>query len=161
VCAAGEAKTTLTLEGLRDAMAKASLFRKLKVKHTIGTMVYANASDRDRFYSSPAYFLVAIESEVALKTAGAEVARLGSFGSSGYSGGIDGVFLLDRGWAIDFGDGKGAFQLRSPTGRSVPGWFGRESSSVLFDFLAWLSSVILRTVRSGPILPDYLLQEEA
>src|SRR5262245_21006656 len=32
------------------------------------------------------------------------------------------LFLLDRGWLIDFGEGQGAFKYRTPDGTTLHGW---------------------------------------
>ncbi len=159
ICAAGEVKSILTKEGLAVAATNARQFRALKPHRAKGTLVCANISDRDRSYTAPPFFLVVIESKVPLETVADELSRLGYFGAPGYPGGIDGLFLLDRGWVIDFGDGKGTFQFRSPNGESSSGWVYQESTSVLFNFLGWLSSVMLRTIRFEPILPRYLMEE--
>jgi hypothetical protein len=159
VCGAGEVKTVVDKPELADAFEKARRFKALRAQRAPGTLFAGNASDRDRFYTSPAYFLVAIESKVSLEAVATQLAEKGRYGAAGYPGGIDGVFLLDRGWAIDFGDGTGSLQFRRPTGESAAGWVFHESSSVLFDFLGWLSSVMLRTLRFEPIMPPYLVDE--
>jgi hypothetical protein len=92
---------------------------------------------------------------------GAELASGGRYGQDGYVPGLDAAFVLDRGWAIDFGNGDGAFQFRTEEGVSQPGWIAQHSSSPMFDLLGWLSSVMLRTIRFQPILPQYLAQEMA
>jgi len=74
-------------------------------------------------------------------------------------GGFDAAFVLERGWAIDFGNGDGALQFRTVNGAPVSGWVSQPSDSPMFDLLGWLSSVILRTIRFQPILPQYLIQE--
>jgi hypothetical protein len=69
---------------------------------------------------------------------------------------FDGIFLLGRGWAIDFGDGQGAFRFGEPGGGSATGWVVQGVDEVLFDFLVWLSAVIPRIVRFQPIMNLYL-----
>ena len=159
VCAAGEVKTVLTSKELTNTMEKARRFKTLRVRRAKGTLICANISDRDRFYTKPPYFLFAFESQISLDTIENELSLAGHHGTDGYTGGIDGVFLLDRGWMIDFGDGKGQLQFRKPDGEAVRGWVLQKFSCVLFDFLGWLSSVILRSVRFEAILPRYLVEE--
>lgn len=161
VCAAGEVKTVIDRPELADALAKARRFKALRAQRVRGTLYDGNVSDRDRFYTSPPYFLVAIESKVALEAVATQLAEKGHYGVAGYPGGIDGAFFLDRGWVIDFGDGAGSLQFRRPTGESIPGWVVHGSPSVLFDLLGWLLSVMvmLRIIRFEPVLPRYLVDE--
>ena len=70
---------------------------------------------------------------------------------------LDAVFVLGRGWIINFGDGKGSFQFRTPKGESIEGWAWKDSDSVLFGLLGWLSIVMPRMIRFEPILPGYIL----
>ncbi len=51
---------------------------------------------------------------------------------------FDAMFLLDRGWLINFGDGQGAFRFGQPDGDSTAGWVVQEVEEVLFDFLVSL-----------------------
>lgn len=159
VCAAAEAKTTLDRDEIHDAVQKARRFNSLKPQRATGTLFSGNTADRDRFYTSPPYFVVATESKISLETLVAELKSGGRYGEAGYVAGLDAVFVLDRGWAIDFGNGEGALQFRTVDGASVPGWVSQPSDSPMFDLLGWLSSVILRTIRFQPILPQYLVQE--
>lgn len=70
---------------------------------------------------------------------------------------VDAVFVMDRGWAINFGDGEGACKFVDSQGKSVPGWVWQHSDSVLFQFLSWLTCVMPRMVRFEPILAKYLV----
>lgn len=156
VCGAGEVKTVLDKDGVVRTAESAQRFKSLRAQRAPGTLFAGNEADRDRFYTSPAYFLFAFESKLSPEAVANILSAFGHYGEPTYAGGVDGAFLLDRGWVIDFGNGVGALQFRRPTGESVPGWVFQESSSVLFDFLGWLSSVMLRTIRFQPILPNYL-----
>jgi len=159
VCGAGEVKAVLDKDDVSGTGESARRFKSLRAQRAPGTIFAGNESDRDRFYTSPPYFLFAVESKVALETVADILSASGHFGDPGYAGGMDGAFLLDRGWVIDFGNGQGALQFKRHTGESARGWVFQESSSVLFDFLGWLSSVMLRTVRFQPILPQYFVDE--
>jgi hypothetical protein len=159
VCGAGEAKAVLDKPELTATVEKARRFKSLKARRAPGTLFSGNIADRDRFYTSPAYFLIAMESKISLETTAAELGKDGHYGAEGYTPGLDAAFIVDRGWVIDFGDGKGSLQFRQPNGESVRGWVFHDSDSVLFDLLGWLSSVMLRTLRFEPILPHYLVEE--
>jgi hypothetical protein len=156
VCGAGEVKTTLTASELGKALESSCQFKRLEPQPAAG-MVHSNPSDLERFYKCPPWFLVAFESQLTLaaiaertkqftRDEGLEPTRL-----------LDAVFVLGRGWVINFGDGKGSFQLRTAKGQSATGWVDKESDCVLFDLLAWLSSVMPRMIRLDPILPHYLV----
>lgn len=160
VCGAGEVKTNLTATELQKGLESSSDFKRMEAQ-TKGVMVYTNPSDRDRFYRCPPCFLVAFESQLTLAAIleknvqfttdrGLEATRL-----------LDAVFVLGRGWVINFGDGKGAFQFRGANGESVAGWADNESDSVLFDLLGWLSIVMPRMIRFEPILPSYMVPASA
>ena len=70
---------------------------------------------------------------------------------------LDAVFVLDRGWLINFGDGKGSLQLRTGNGQPVVGWAAKRSDSVLFYLLGWLSVVMPTMIRVKPILRAYIV----
>lgn len=161
VCAAGEVKTTVDRNQLQDAVQKGRRFKSLKPRRAEGTLFAGNAADRDRFYTSPPYFLVATESKISLESLSAELISGGRYGQDGHVPGPDAAFVLGEGWAIDFGNGDGAFQFRKVDGTSLPGWVFQHSDSPMFDLLGWLSSVMLRTIRFQPILPQYLVREVA
>ncbi len=161
VCAAAEVKTILDGRELEDALQKAQRFKSLRAQRAQGTLFAGNTADRDRFYTSPPYFLVATETRVSLGSLAARLNAGGRYGQDGYAPGLDAAFVLGRGWAIDFGNGDGAFQFRKGDGASLPGWVFQESDSPMFDLLAWLSSVMLRTIRFQPILPQCLVRDAA
>lgn len=161
VCAAGEVKTVLDGSGVRDTVQKAQAFKSLQVQRAAGTLFAANSADRDRFYTSPPYFLVAAETKIALASLADRLSAGGRYGKEGYVSGLDAAFVLGTGWAIDFGNGDGAFQYRSDEGTPSQGWVFHESTRPMFDLLAWLSCVMLRTIRFQPILAHYFLQDSA
>lgn len=155
VAAAGELKTTLTGDGLQTTLEKSAQFKALRAEEAPGaTMIASNPGDITRFVDHRPYFLVAARSELKLETV-AERVRAFDLATEGQI--VDAVYLLDRGWVVNFGDGQGAFQFVTSAG-SVQAWVQREvpPGEVLFDFFVWLSAVMPRFVRLGSPIGKYL-----
>jgi hypothetical protein len=155
VAAAGELKTRLTSEGLRETLEKSVRFKALRAEELQGAMLSSTPSDRSRFVDHRPYFLVAAESELKLETV-AERVRASDLDTEGQI--VDAVYLLDRGWIVNFGDGQGSFQFVTPANQSVQAWVTRaiEPGEVLFDFFVWLSAAMPRLLRLRSPLMKYL-----
>ena len=156
VCGAGEVKTMLTAGELDKALESSCQSKRLEPQPFTG-LVHSNPSDHERFYKCPPWFLVAFESQLTLAAIAESTKQFTRDGGIEPTRLLDAVFVLGRGWVINFGDGKGSFQLRTAKGQSATGWVDKESDCVLFDLLAWLSSVMPRMIRLDPILPHYLV----
>jgi hypothetical protein len=161
VCGAGEVKTNLTAADLREALESSSQFKRLEMRPGHGTMASSNPSDLDRFYKCPPWFLLAFESQLTLAAIAERTTQFIADGGIEPSRLVDAVFVLDRGSVVNFGDGQGSFQLRTPDGQSVTGWAIQESDCVLFDLLAWLSIVMPRMIRFEPVLGAYMVASSA
>jgi len=113
VCAAGEVKANLTSTELKNTLENSCQFKRLEIvlEHTMG---FSNESDRKRFYKCPPYFLVAFESQLKLSTILEKIegfVESKGFGVNEVNKILDAVFIIDRGWIINFGDGKGSYRL--------------------------------------------------
>lgn len=149
VSAAGEVKSKLTnTKQLENAIESSKVFKQLKIVKGRRTYYKANPSDK-RFYDSPPYFLFTFDSRLKLSTIKNRLEN-----NIGDEKIMDAVFVLNKGWIIDFGDGRGAFQLRDKKER-IEGWYFKESGKVLLDFLGWLHIVMPRFMRYDPILAMY------
>jgi hypothetical protein len=157
VCAAGEVKTNLTNTELRKALENSCQFKQLEMDPGKGTQAFANPSDLERFYKCPPCFLVAYESQLSLSRIQTGIEEFESKNSVEPNKLVDAVFVLGQGWLINFGDGEGSFQFRTPEGIPLGGWHWQNSDSVLFYLLGWLSAVMPRMIRFEPILPKYML----
>ena len=160
VCAAGEVKTNLTSTELNKALKNSWQFKQLEVVPGKNTMVSTNESDLERFYKRPPYFVVAFEFQLKLPSILKRIEdfmKSKGFGVNEINKVLDAIFIIDQGWVINFGDGKGSLQFRTPEGTSIEGWVWQNSETVLFDLLGWLSSVMPRMVRFEPILPLYTI----
>jgi hypothetical protein len=155
VAAAGELKACLTSDALEKVIAASARFKALEAEEPDGAVIYAAPSDKPRFYEHRPYFAIAAESELKLETVGERLAKA-DVKTEGQI--LDAIYCLDRGWVINCGDGRGAFQFRSPDGTSHPGWVIREipPEEVLFDFFVWLSIVMPRVFRAASPFLRYL-----
>lgn len=158
VCAAGEVKTNLTSTELKKALENSCQFKQLELDPGHGTLTSTNPSDLERFCKCPPWFLVAFESQLTTSRIQAKIEEFKNQNSVESNGLTDAVFVLGRGWVINFGDGKGSLQFRTPEGISLEGWQWQNSDSVLFDLLGWLSIVMPRMIRFAPILPKYIVR---
>jgi hypothetical protein len=161
LAAAGEVKTNLTTADLEGVLEAGREFKQLRRKPTPGTIsaISARPSDVTRFHRTPPFFLFALESQLALPTIWEKLKEAGSFRVDGPEidqNTIDGVFVLDRGWVIDFAAGDGVFQFLTPDMKSLQGWIAQPSQRVLFDLMHWLSSVMPRQTFDRPIALNYL-----
>jgi hypothetical protein len=157
VSAAGEVKTVLNSQHLESTIRAAQTFKNLRTTYSSGCMINSNKSDAERFYSCPPYFLVAFESELSLPSIVSKIKAANPNISEKPYRSIDAIFVLDRGRAINFGDGSGTFRGIDNAGHSAKGWHGGDSHTVLFDFLGWLSAVMPIVLWFRPIITSYLL----
>ena len=156
VCAAGEVKANLSSTELEQALQNSLDFKQLEIKPGKNTIASTNQSDRNRFYKCTPWFLFAYESQISLQNIHKKILEFANSNSIENNRLVDAAFILGRGWVINFGDGEGAFKFRTPQGESVGGFIPQETSSVLFDFLAWLHAVMPRMLQLTPILPHYI-----
>lgn len=157
VLAAGEVKTKLTSMELNKALKNSKRFKKLEMVIR-GNIASTTESDINRFFRCPPWFLIAFESQLTLSSIHKKIVEFQTVEVIDDNRLIDAVFILDCGWIINFGDGQGAYKLKTLEGTSIPGFVYKESNSVLFDLLGWLSVVMPQMVRLSPILPNYILQ---
>ena len=164
VCAAGEAKTVLTdskTSGLPKVIEDSCKFKELdmKFKELRGTFIHTNESDAERFYRCPPWFLIAFESRNTLATILRKVIAYQNDHNVCDNRMVDAIFILGRGWIINFGDGKGSFKWYKDPERkeSQPGWVYNKTDSVLLVLLSWLLSVMPKTIQFEPWIVRYLL----
>jgi hypothetical protein len=157
VSAAGEVKTILNSANLSSTIAASRRFKSLRITHSKGNTIHTNISDQKRFYTCPPYFLFAFESELSLPTIIDNFNAAAPDVSAKPYPLVDAVFVMNKGWAVNFGDGQGAFQFVTPAGKSLSGWVWQPSESVLFECLAWLAAVMPRIVRYEPLIIGYMI----
>jgi hypothetical protein len=155
VIGAGEVKSVLTAQELAKAVDNSRAFKALQAWFNKGDTVAATPSDRARYLGRPPYFLFAFESSLSLESIRERLAA--ESGGSIATNLVDGVFVLDKGSMINYGDGQGGFKMMGPGGKPVVGWAG-SNRDVLVTMLAWFSVVMLRVKRIQPILPAYLVK---
>jgi hypothetical protein len=161
VCAGGELKSLLGHTELADVIAKGSRFKRLRYRAHSGAQVYGrHEADLDRFYESPPFIGVAVESSVSVQTMLDRLASAPTVPSSDGVGGsqdpVDAIFLLDRGVALNLGDGNGQLKFLEPNGNLVAGWVFYETNTVLAEMLVWLYRVMPRfSMMSGSPINNY------
>jgi len=156
VSAAGEVKTVLNSSHLKTAIVASQKFKVLRVTHAQGNQIHTNESDRERFYNCPPYFVFAFESELEIPTIIRELnAAAPNIAAKPYPL-IDAVFILNKGWATNFGDGLGALTFIDSTGEKHLGWVWKEAENVLFDCLGWIAGVMPVVRRFEPIIIGYM-----
>jgi hypothetical protein len=157
VSAVGEVKTVLNSTHLNSIIAASRKFKALRITHAKGTMIHTNPSDRERFYTCPPYFLFAFESELSFPTIIDTLnAAAPDITAQPYPL-VDAVFVMNKGWAVNFGDGQGGFQFVTPEGKPMSGWVWQPAEFVLFECLAWLSAVMPHMVRYEPVIIGYMI----
>lgn len=154
VAVVGEIKSQLTSDHLDATVANGQRLRELRVEFPDRTVVHASPSDVQRFAERPPFFLFAMESQLSLTTVLERV-------RAAPSRSVDAVFLLDRGYLIDFGDGRGSFRfLQRGDHRSLPGWQGKaDPSDVLDAFLDWVIAMTMPVrvpVNPADLHPRYI-----
>lgn len=160
ILALGEIKTVLTSQELKNALSNSLLYKKLKTTHGKGSIVSANPSDLKRYYEHPPFFLFCYESQLSLEKIKYNIEKFVSENSIGNLQVIDAVFVLGKGYVINFGDGQETFQFRTPEGRKVTDWVIKVSDSVLFDFFSYLSVTMPKIIRFVPIIANYLFKPD-
>lgn len=160
VSAVGEIKTILTSQELINTLKNSVLYKKLKKANSTGSMVLSNQSDLKRYHEHPPFFLFAYESQVSLTSIFSSIEKFVTNNSHNNLAIIDAVFILDKGWLINFGDGKGALQFRRTTdGQSLEGWIFQESDAVLFNLFRYISITMPKEKRLQPILTHYFFSD--
>jgi hypothetical protein len=158
VAAAAEVKTKLTAEELRDCLRKAERFKALEAVLGKATMLPSPTqrgnpnSDLLRFYRRRPFFVFAYEGAIDENTL---LGIAASRDQPNEPPPIDAIFILDKGFALNYWDGNGALgYLDLTTNKIAQGWrWSAEPSLTLVWLLLWLNSVMPRfAVRSSPLL---------
>lgn len=160
VSAAAEVKSVMKSGELDDIIAKGAKFRTLRTTYGAGSQRFTNESDARRFYVSPPFFGVAIESPMPAQTILHRLLDTEEVPSPEPSGGtlppVDALFVLDRGIFINFGDGKGAFASFDPVfGHYQEGWVYHGDENVLVSLFTWLHATMPRVLRFTSVAVPY------
>lgn len=157
VSGAGEVKAVLTSAHLDSTIESSRRFKKLVAEPGMNSTVSANPVELERFYRTPPFFLLALESQLTLDTVWKTLASKGHYGNPATPRQLDAVFILGQGGLIDCGQGDGSFGLVDANGTKLKGWAKIGDDSVLFSLLAWLTIAMPREVRYEPILAKYMV----
>ena len=159
ISAIGEVKTTLTTQELQNTLNNSIKYKKLQMTHSSGEVIHSNESDLKRYYEHPPFFLFAYESQISLETIKQKIEEFLTENYLTLTNIMDAVFILDKGWIINFGDGQGSLQHRTPDGKLGEGWISNSTDTVLFDFFYYISVTMPKIIRFEPILVNYFFNE--
>ncbi|MBF0319975.1 MAG: hypothetical protein HQL01_09285 [Nitrospirae bacterium] len=147
VAAVGEVKTALTSVELSNIIDNSKGFKQLKAIQPQGALFTTTASEH-HYYINPPYFLVAYESQLTLETIYNKILESKEVKM------LDAIFLLDRGYLINVGDGQGSFRMVDSNKKQLSGW-SLNSSNELAVLVMWLSSVMPYTIGGMPVILPY------
>lgn len=153
VAGAAEVKASLDRSGLETSLEAASRFSMLRPNLPRSSAVMWTSEVSEPFEVPPPWVLFAYESRITLDQVAARItaAELPSVRSP-----IDGVFVLDQGFVLNFSR-PGGIRFGIPGESSVEGWHPVRSSAVLLHLLGWLSVMMPKHVLTGAsILFEYV-----
>ena len=161
VSAGGELKSTFGTKELADVLDKGARFKRLRYRAHAGAEV-AGRHDADlaRFHESPPFLVLALETSVATGTLLDRLADSPTVPAPDGKGApqdpVDAVFLLDRGVALNLGNGNGQIKFVGANDEPIPGWVFYESHTVLAEMLTWVYRVMPRySMRSSTPINNY------
>ena len=159
VVGAAEIKSVLNSDHLEKAINCSRKFKELKYELGRGTEgKVSSPSDLKRYYGRPPFFLFAFESDLSLDSIHNRLKNeIDKDTGDVKKDLLDAVFIIGKGWLINFGDGTESFRFQTKNGDSLPGWQGKKTASVLVPLLSWLSYVMPKMKRVVPVLHTYLL----
>jgi hypothetical protein len=154
VSGAGEIKAVLTGTELNTSLRNSLKFKSLECLPVNGMTYIKKSSDRDLLLNHPPWFLVAFESQISLEKVQQKIIEFSNLDIQ--SNFLDAVFILNRGWVINFRDGQASFRYSSPDGTNAKGWCFKGSDTVLFDLLTWMTVIMPRKIWMEPFLQYYM-----
>ena len=129
-----------------------------------GDMRSVNEVDAQRYYTTPPFFVIAMESNVSIPTLLERLTQapnvLAASGAGPLLSPIDGVFILGSGSALEFVGGS-SLSLSDNNGGLVSGWAFLENDSALVTMLSWLNFAMPRIQRFSSIALQYLRQQSS
>jgi hypothetical protein len=166
VVAAGEVRSFLARERLAEAIYAGAKFKRLRNQYSVGDEAFSNPADVARFYECPPFFVFAFETSIKVPQLIEQLVttrpQRSAFGSGSPLAPVDAVFILDKGCAIDLGNGRGslAYLRTVEEQRTAPvtGWVWQRTEHVLVDLLLWLSVTMPRVKRVRSIGGHYLVK---
>ena len=159
VACAGEVKTNLNSADIDTLIQSCIRFKSIKPVLQKGASVFGNTSDIERFINQRPYFIFAYESQLKIETIYQKLCGYYDQNHTPINSQIDGVFCLDRGTIVNFGDGKGGLQYSTMEKKSLPGLqlTSIDGEQVLLDLMSWLSVSIMKFTLPNSPLTQYLV----
>lgn len=159
VAAGAEIKALLTTDHLAASIQNCGRFRQLRPRWGGQAEVLGSDEDIQRFYRNPPYFVFAYESQLTIETIAERVAATHNIADGRRGEAIDGVFVLDRGYVLNFGYGRSAFVAQDGEGERLKGFFHDDQEPPLLALMRWLPLVLAAPMSQLPILSQYLLPD--
>lgn len=157
VGAVGEVKMALTTADIDVAIQSCMRYKRLKPVIQKGAMAFSNPSDTKRFIERRPYFIFAFESRTPIESIKNKLEEYYQVNRTPIFEQIDGVFCLDRGSIINFGDGNGSLKWIVEN-KSIPGIHitNTTSNGNLSSFMRWLNIVMEKVTYPISPLIEYL-----
>jgi hypothetical protein len=115
--------------------------------------------DVHRYYKNPPYFLFAYESQLTIETIATRVAATNHHENGRSGEAIDGVFVLGKGYVLNFGYGESAFVVQGPDGERLVGYYHDDTTLPLLTLMQWLPLSMALPASQLPLLTNYLLTD--
>ena len=162
VAAAGEVKTSLqSASQLGDTFDKGAKFKSVLAEPPESSLMFSGPEDTRRFVYQRPYFAFFFESKLRLETVLTRLREWDLKTRAVLRPSIDGVFLLDQGSVLHFGDAGGNLKIRLPDGNVGRGYHAHGNAcTALPDFLLWLFTSMQPIQFWQPPVVHYLVQEE-
>ena len=120
----------------------------------------SNMEDLKRFVDKRPYFLYCHESQLKIETVHERVLKYNSIHQLEIQNQIDGIFLMDRGTIINYGNGNGNLRLRKTIDGGLLSGFActpkDDNDKIILSFMRWLNCVILQFETRISVLRHYL-----
>lgn len=162
VACAGEVKTNLNSNDISTLIQSCIKYKSLTPLMQKGATIFGNKSDIHRFVEHRPYFIFAYQSQLTIETIHSKLKNYYSTNNIPVEHQIDGVFCLDRGSIINFGDGAGSLQYSTMEKKSIPGINITRvgGDEVLLDLMSWLSVSIPKYSLPNSPLTQYLIKTQ-
>ena len=158
VAAAAEVKVLLTSEHLDSAIRACQQFRNLRPTWG-GKAEVVGANEDVQHYRNPPFFLFAYESQLTIETIAARVAAVNDPARGRSGEGIDGVFVLDRGYVQNYGYGRSGFVAQDGDGDRLIGYYHDDVEAPLMALMRWLPLALAIPLYQLPVLSQYILAD--
>ena len=138
----------------KGTLEKSAIFKRLTAKHALhgSHHAYTLYEEPGSYSVHRPYFLFAFESRISLRRVYEIILEYQTQQNLDANEILDAVFILDKGWVINF---VPLPRMNTDTWKWEWPWKYQQSDVVLTDMLSWLSLVMPRDMREGPLINWY------